>query len=150
MAGREYILYSMGGAAFAFIGFIFIYTFGSTMNFVPGGVLVSAGAVGRERILRAVYVLAVLGFGMSFVMMNLATFGMEKLEGIQKTDGTALMTCLRTIGGALGAAGFVSLMSVGVTDSNYTIANVRHSYVGMVILAAVCVVLAFGFIKREK
>ncbi len=94
--------------------------------------------------------LAVLGFGMSFVMMNLATFGMEKLEGIQKTDGTALMTCLRTIGGALGAAGFVSLMSVGVTDSNYTIANVRHSYVGMVILAAVCVALAFGFIKREK
>ena len=94
--------------------------------------------------------LAVLGFGMSFVMMNLATFGMEKLEGIQKTDGTALMTCLRTIGGALGAAGFVSLMSVGVTDSNYTIANVRHSYVGMVILAAVCVVLAFGFIKKEK
>ena len=94
--------------------------------------------------------LAVLGFGMSFVMMNLATFGMEKLEGIQKTDGTALMTCLRTIGGALGAAGFVSLMSVGVTDSHYTIANVRHSYVGMVILAVVCVVLAFGFIKQEK
>ena len=94
--------------------------------------------------------LAVLGFGMSFVMMNLATFGMEKLEGIQKTDGTALMTCLRTIGGALGAAGFVSLMSVGVTGSNYTMANVRHSYVGMVILAAVCVVLAFGFIKRKN
>ena len=93
--------------------------------------------------------LAVLGFGMSFVMMNLATFGMEKLEGIQKTDGTALMTCLRTIGGALGAAGFVSLMSAGVTDSKYTIANVRHSYVGMVILAAVCVVLAFGFIKPK-
>ncbi len=94
--------------------------------------------------------LAVLGFGMSFVMMNLSAFGMEKLEGEAKTDGTALMSCLRTIGGALGAAGFVSLMSVGVTGSNYTIANVRHSYVGMVILAAVCVILAFGFIKKEK
>ena len=94
--------------------------------------------------------LVILGFGMSFVMMNLAAFGMEKLEGVEKTDGTALMTCLRTIGGALGAAGFVSLMSVGVTDSNYTIANVRHSYVGMVILAVVCVILAFGFIRRDK
>ena len=93
--------------------------------------------------------LVILGFGMSFVMMNLATFGMEKLEGIEKTDGTALMTCLRTIGGALGAAGFVSLMSVGVTESNYTMANVRHSYVGMVILAAFCVFLAFGFIKKK-
>lgn len=94
--------------------------------------------------------LVILGFGMSFVMMNLAAFGMEKLEGAEKTDGTALLTCLRTIGGALGAAGFVSLMSVGVTGSNYTMSNVRHSYVGMVILAAFCVVLAFGFIKKEK
>lgn len=94
--------------------------------------------------------LVILGFGMSFVMMNLATFGMEKLKGAEKTDGTALMTCLRTIGGALGAAGFVSLMSVGVTGSDYTMANVRHSYTGMVILAAVCVVLAFGFIKKDN
>ncbi|MCR5665568.1 MAG: DHA2 family efflux MFS transporter permease subunit [Eubacterium sp.] len=91
--------------------------------------------------------LVVLGFGMSFVMMNLSAFAMEKLEDIQKTDGTALMSCLRTIGGALGAAGFVSLMSVGVQGSNYTMANVKNSYMGMVVLAAVCVVMAFGFIK---
>ncbi|SDB22958.1 DHA2 family efflux MFS transporter permease subunit [Eubacterium oxidoreducens] len=94
--------------------------------------------------------LVVLGFGMSFVMMNLSAFAMEKLEDIQKTDGTALMSCLRTIGGALGAAGFVSLMSVGVQGSNYTMANVKNSYMGMVVLAAVCVVMAFGFIKGRK
>ena len=63
MAGRKYILYSMGGAAFAFIGFIFIFTFGTTMNFVPGGVLQGANIAGRGNLLRAVYVLAVLGFG---------------------------------------------------------------------------------------
>lgn len=63
MAGRKYILYSMGGAAFAFIGFIFIFTFGTTMNFVPGGVLQGADIAGRGNLLRAVYVLAVLGFG---------------------------------------------------------------------------------------
>ena len=94
--------------------------------------------------------LVVLGFGMSFVMMNLATFGMEKLEGIAKTDGTALMTCLRTIGGALGASGFVAIMSIGVVNENYTIANVQRSYIGMIVLAAVCVVLAVFFIRGNR
>ncbi len=63
MAGRKYMLYSMGGAAFAFIGFIFIFTYGTTMNFIPGGVLAGADIYGRETLLRSVYVIAVLGFG---------------------------------------------------------------------------------------
>ena len=94
--------------------------------------------------------LVILGFGMSFCMMNLATFAMEKLEGPAKTDGTALLTCLRTIGGALGASGFVAMMSQGVTDNNYTMDNVHTSYIGMVVLAVVCVILAVFFIKSNK
>lgn len=97
-----------------------------------------------------IFPLTLLGFGMSFVMMNMVTYGMAKLEGTKKTDGTALLSCLRTIGGALGAAGFVSIMSVGVQNQNYTIENVRHSYVGMVILAVVTFVLAVGFVRSEK
>lgn len=97
-----------------------------------------------------IFPLTLLGFGMSFVMMNMVTYGMAKLEGAKKTDGTALLSCLRTIGGALGAAGFVSIMSVGVQGQNYTIDNVRHSYVGMVALAVVTFVLAVGFVKAEK
>lgn len=93
--------------------------------------------------------LAMLGFGMAFVMMNLATFGMARLEGAAKTDGTALMTCLRTIGGALGTAGFVSIMSIGVQNQNYTMSDVHRSYVGMAVLAVIAVVLAVGFIKGK-
>ena len=94
--------------------------------------------------------LAMLGFGMAFVMMNLATFGMARLEGAAKTDGTALMTCLRTIGGALGTAGFVSIMSIGVQNQNYTMSDVHRSYVGMAVLAVIAVVLAVGFIKGKS
>ena len=87
---------------------------------------------------------------MSFVMMNMTTFGMAKLEGAAKTDGTALLTCLRTIGGALGASGFVAIMSIGVTGQTYTMTHVHHSYLGMTILAVVAFVLAIFFIKPEK
>ena len=95
MAGRKYILYSMGGAAFAFIGFIFIFTFGSTMNFVPGGVLVSAGAVGRERLLRAVYVLAVLGFGVKAAIFPF--HGWLPSASIAPTPVTALLHAVAVV-----------------------------------------------------
>ena len=39
LASRSYLYYMLGGAAFAFIGMIFILTYGTTSSFVPGGVL---------------------------------------------------------------------------------------------------------------
>ncbi|MDE7286640.1 MAG: proton-conducting membrane transporter, partial [Lachnospiraceae bacterium] len=39
LASRKYLYYSLGGAAFAFIGLIFIIIYGSTTDFVLGGVL---------------------------------------------------------------------------------------------------------------
>ena len=39
LASRTYLYYSIGGAAFAFIGMIFILSYGSTGDFVLGGVL---------------------------------------------------------------------------------------------------------------
>ena len=39
LASRTYLYYMLGGAAFAFIGMIFILTYGTTSSFVMGGVL---------------------------------------------------------------------------------------------------------------
>ncbi|MDE6923778.1 MAG: proton-conducting membrane transporter, partial [Acetatifactor sp.] len=38
-ASRSYLYYMLGGAAFAFIGIIFILTYGTTSSFVIGGVI---------------------------------------------------------------------------------------------------------------
>lgn len=94
--------------------------------------------------------LALMGFGMAFVMMNITTFGMARLVGDEKTDGTALLSCLRTIGGSLGTALFVSMMSFGVEDQNYTMDNVFTSYVGMTIMAAIALIIAIFFIRSPK
>ena len=63
LAGRKYLYYSLGGAAFAFIGLIFLMVYGSTLNFTPGGVL-DMGKIGnRTNILLLIYVFSFLGFG---------------------------------------------------------------------------------------
>ena len=95
MAGRKYILYSMGGAAFAFIGFIFIFTYGTTMNFIPGGVLAGADIAGRERLLRAVYVLAVLGFGVKAAIFPF--HGWLPSASIAPTPVTALLHAVAVV-----------------------------------------------------
>ena len=62
LASRKYLYYSLGGAAFAFIGLIFMISYGST-DFAYGGTL-NLGLIGnRENILKLVYVMAFMGFG---------------------------------------------------------------------------------------
>ncbi len=60
-AGRMYVRYSIGGAAFAFIGMMVTAAFGGTANFTYGGSLDIAGA--PVDLLRLVYVFAFFGFG---------------------------------------------------------------------------------------
>ena len=62
VAARKYLYYSLGGAAFAFIGMIFIIMYGTTNRFVYGGVLDMAKIGDRTNILLLIYVLAFMGF----------------------------------------------------------------------------------------
>ena len=64
-ASRQYLYYSIGGAAFAFLGLVFVLGFSATGNteFLPGGVLNPVMAQGKENILLSIYVMAFFGFG---------------------------------------------------------------------------------------
>jgi len=63
LASRKYLYYSLGGAAFAFIGLIFVIIYGSTTNFVLGGVMDLDKVGERTNILLLIYVMAFIGFG---------------------------------------------------------------------------------------
>ncbi len=63
LASRKYLYYSLGGAAFAFIGLIMIIIYGTTTDFILGGVLDLTKIGGRTNVLLFVYVMAFLGFG---------------------------------------------------------------------------------------
>lgn len=62
-AGRKYLIYSLSGAAFAFIGIVFLLHYGTTLNFTYGGVLDNELIAGSEQTLRWVFVCAFFGFG---------------------------------------------------------------------------------------
>lgn len=63
-AGRKYLYYSIGGAALAFIGMIFIMAWGyGGTEFVYGGVLNALRQEQHRNVLYLVYVLSFVGFG---------------------------------------------------------------------------------------
>ena len=64
-AGKKYIVYSIGGAAFAFIAMVFMMYYGTSLDFTFGGVLDMLQVAGHEQWLLVVFVLAFFGFGQS-------------------------------------------------------------------------------------
>lgn len=68
-AGFSYLLYSIGGAAFAFIGMIFLLTYGSG-GFEMGGILNQTAQDNRDLLL-VVYVVSFMGFGVKAAIFPL-------------------------------------------------------------------------------
>ncbi|MCR5000669.1 MAG: proton-conducting membrane transporter [Lachnospiraceae bacterium] len=62
-AGIKYVLYSMGGAFMGLTGFFFIYRYGTSLDFTPGGVIDMSMLQGHEKALYLVTLLVIIGFG---------------------------------------------------------------------------------------
>ena len=141
MAGRKYILYSMGGAAFAFIGFIFIFTFGTTMNFVPGGVLQGANIAGRGNLLRAVYVLAVLGFGVKAAIFPF--YRWLPTASIAPTPVTALLHAVAVV-----KAGAFAI--IRITYYSFGTEFLRGTFAQHTVMCFAMVTIIFGSARAVK
>ena len=62
-AGIKYLLYSFAGAFAGLLGIPFLMKYGTTLNFIPGGVLDPALTEGHESLLLGVAFAVILGFG---------------------------------------------------------------------------------------
>lgn len=60
-AARTYLCFSIGGAAFAFIGMVYLIANGSSSGFMLGGIM--SGSNADETMSRIIYVIAFMGFG---------------------------------------------------------------------------------------
>ena len=58
LASRKYLYYSLGGAAFALMGMVFLMVYGDTLEFTLGGVLSMDKIAGHEGMLLWIYLFA--------------------------------------------------------------------------------------------
>lgn len=113
LASRKYLYYSLGGAAFAFIGLIFIIIYGSTTDFVLGGVLDLEKIGDRTNVLLLIYVIAFMGFGVKAAVCPFNSWLPD--AGVAPTPVTALLHAVAVVKSGAFAIIRLTYYSFGTT-----------------------------------
>ncbi|MCI8490905.1 MAG: proton-conducting membrane transporter [Lachnospiraceae bacterium] len=95
LASRKYLYYSIGGAAFAFIGMIFILIYGESPDFILGGVLDAAKLGEGTNVFLLIYVLAFFGFGVKAAVCPFNSWLPQ--AGVAPTPVTALLHAVAVV-----------------------------------------------------
>ncbi|MDE6219764.1 MAG: proton-conducting membrane transporter, partial [Lachnospiraceae bacterium] len=95
LASRKYFYYSLGGAAFAFIGLIFLVVYGDSLAFLYGGVLNLSQVGDKKDLLLFIYVLAFLGFGVKTAICPFNAWLPQ--AGVAPTPVTALLHAVAVV-----------------------------------------------------
>lgn len=139
VATRKYVRYSIGGAAFAFIGFIAIAVFGETLDFRYGGVL--ADIASQRTTLRVVYVMAVLGFGVKSAVFPF--HGWLPSASVAPTPVTALLHAVAVVKAGAFAIIRITYYSFGTTF-------LRGSWAQYTVMCFAIVTMVYGAVKAVK
>lgn len=136
-ASRKYLYYSIGGAAFAFLGLVFVLSFSATGNtrFLPGGILDLAAAESRRNTLLFIYVLAFFGFGVKAVVFPCHKW--LPMATVAPTPVTALLHAVAVV--KSGAFAILRL-----TYFSFGAAFIKGSWAQWVIMAAAMVTILYG------
>lgn len=95
LASRRYFYYSLGGAAFAFIGMIFLIVYGNSLEFIFGGVLNRDAIADKKDLLLFIYVMSFMGFGVKAAVCPFNSW-LPK-AGVAPTPVTALLHAVAVV-----------------------------------------------------
>lgn len=112
LASRTYLYYMIGGAAFAFMGMIFVLVYGVTSSFVPGGVLDLTRVMERKDMLLLIYVMTFCGFSVKAAIWPFS-FWLPR-AGVAPTPVTALLHAVAVVNTGVFAAMRITYYSFGV------------------------------------
>lgn len=141
LASRTYLYYSLGGAAFAFIGMIFILIYGTTSNFTPGGVLDMSRLGGRTNLLLFIYVLCFCGFSVKAAMCPFSAW-LPK-AGVAPTPVTALLHAVAVV----KAGAFATLR---ITYFSFGTEFLRGTWAQDLLLIVIIFTIVFGCSRALK
>lgn len=140
LASRTYLYYSLGGAAFAFIGMIFILSYGTTSSFVPGGVL-DMSKIGNPSLILLIYVICFLGFSVKTAMWPFSKWLPQ--AGVAPTPVTALLHAVAVV-----KAGAFTVMRI--TYYSFGTELLRGTWAQTVVMALVIFTIVYGCSRALK
>ena len=141
LASRKYLYYSLGGAAFAFLGLIMIIVYGSTTDFILGGVLDPAKTVGKTNVLLLIYVMAFMGFGVKAAVCPFNSWLPQ--AGVAPTPVTALLHAVAVVKSGAFAIIRLTYYSFG-TDF------LKGTWAQSVVMAVVMFTIVYGCSRAVK
>ena len=135
-AGRQYVVYSLSGASFAFIGMVFLLNYGvGHLNFTYGGVLDPSLIAGHENTLLIVFVAAFFGFG-----VKAAIFPFYKWLPDASVAPTPVSALLHAV--AVVKAGVFAV--IRLTYYGFGCDFLRGSWAQTVVMTAAVVTIVYG------
>lgn len=141
LASRKYLYYSLGGAAFALMGLVFIIVYGNTCEFTLGGVL-NLGAIGdKTNLLLWIYLFAFMGFGVKAAIWPMSSWLPQ--AGVAPTPVTALLHAVAVVKAGVFAMIRLTYYSFG---PNF----LRGTWVQYVVMAFAIFTIVYGCSRATK
>ena len=141
LASRKYLYYSLGGAAFALMGIVFIIVYGNTSEFVFGGVMDMAKVGEHAPLLLWIYFFSFMGFGVKAAIWPLSSWLPQ--AGVAPTPVTALLHAVAVVNA--GAFGVIRL-----TYYSFGVDFLKGTWVQYVTMAFAMFTIVYGCSQAVK
>ena len=141
LASRKYLYYSLGGAAFAIMGLVFIIIYGETCEFQLGGVMNAQVLADKVPLLLWIYLFAFLGFGVKAAIWPLCQWLPQ--AGVAPTPVTALLHAVAVV-----KAGVFAM--IRLTYYSFGTEFLRGTWVQYVVMTFAIITIVYGCSKAVK
>ena len=141
LAVRKYLYFSIGGAAFALMGMIFVMVYGYTCEFTYGGVFSDIGILRHGDILLWIYFFSFMGFGVKAAVWPMSSWLPQ--AGVAPTPVTALLHAVAVVNA--GAFAIIRL-----TYYSFGVEFLRGTWVQTVCMALTMFTIVYGCSRAVK
>ena len=141
LASRKYLYYSLGGAAFALMGIVFVIVYGTTSEFEFGGILDIAKIGEHAPLLLWIYLLSFMGFGVKAAIWPLSSWLPQ--AGVAPTPVTALLHAVAVVNA--GAFAIIRL-----TYYSFGVDFLQGTWVQYVVMAFAMFTILYGCSRAVK